>query len=165
MRVKAGSDYVSYVRRVLGAAAASEVPLPVPREVFDGYDLRLFDSVAEMRKEIRRKDAQSGLARLVAGFAWEWTGPDLRYDTAHGRLFVDRGSYFDTKGKENNARLGKVYSDDDLLRFVSNIYAVLLTRGIRGTFVYACDPALREYLREFLPSASCRRLPLRPGEH
>ena len=30
-----------------------------------------------------------------------------------------------------------------LLRFITNIYAVLLTRGIRGTYVYACDPALR----------------------
>lgn len=165
----------------------------------------MFESVAEMREEIRSKDAESGLSRLVAGFAWEWKtkndkaaydieidgcklrwnsvatdwiaaprsrgevgsihtvqgydlnyagviiGPDLRYDAVNGRLFVDRGSYFDTKGKENNRRLGKIYSDDDLLRFVSNIYAVLLTRGIRGTFVYACDPALRTYLREFLP--------------
>jgi len=206
MRVKAGSDYVSYVRRVLGTTSASGT-LPATRELFDGYDLRLFDSVAEMRQEIRRKDAESGLSRLVAGFAWPWKtktdktaydieidgcklrwnsvatdwiaaptsrgevgsihtvqgydlnyagviiGPDLRYDDVTGRLFVDRASYFDKKGKENNPRLGKVYSDDDLLRFVTNIYAVLLTRGIRGTFVYACDPALRAYLREFLPSS------------
>ncbi|GHD43797.1 DUF2075 domain-containing protein [Mycetocola manganoxydans] len=77
-------------------------------------------------------------------------GPDLRYDPITRRLFVDRASYFDKKGKENNAVLGKVYSDDDLLRFVRNIYAVLLTRGIRGTYVYVCDPALREYLRTFI---------------
>jgi len=50
MRVKAGSDYVTYVRRVLGAASASGAPQPVTREAFEGYDLRLFDSVAEMRK-------------------------------------------------------------------------------------------------------------------
>jgi DUF2075 family protein len=48
--------------------------------------------------------------------------------------------------------LGKVYSDDDLLRFVRNIYAVLLTRGIRGTYVYVSDPALRAYLRNFIPA-------------
>lgn len=206
MRVKAGSDYVDYVRRVLGTASTSGVPQPLTREWFDSYDLRMFDSVAEMRDEIRRKDAESGLSRLVAGYAWEWKtkndktaydieidgcqlrwnsvatdwiaspksleevgsihtvqgydlnyagviiGEDLRYDAVKGRLVVDRGSYFDKKGKENNSRLGKIYSDDDLLRFVSNIYAVLLTRGIQGTYVYACDPALRAYLREFLPS-------------
>ncbi|MFV0435607.1 MAG: hypothetical protein ACK5LO_16740 [Leucobacter sp.] len=31
---------------------------------------------------------------------------------------------------------------------------MLLTRGIRGTYVYVCDEALREYLRAFIPSAS-----------
>ena len=81
-------------------------------------------------------------------------GPDLRFDPIEGRLFVDRASYFDKKGKENNPRLGRIYSDDDLLRFVSNIYAVLLSRGIRGTYVYACDPALRGYLQQFLPTAA-----------
>jgi len=36
---------------------------------------------------------------------------------------------------------------------VRNIYAVLMTRGILGTYVYACDPALRDYLRTFIPAA------------
>ena len=69
-------------------------------------------------------------------------GPDLRFDPVAGKLVIDRGSYFDTKGKENNPVLGKTYTDDDLLRFITNIYAVLLTRGIRGTYVYVCDPVL-----------------------
>lgn len=78
-------------------------------------------------------------------------GPDLRYDSTARRIVVDRAQYFDKKGKENNDVLGKVYTDDDLLRFITNIYSVLLTRGIRGTFVYVCDPALGEYLRQFIP--------------
>jgi len=79
-------------------------------------------------------------------------GPDLRYDRVNGALIVDRDSYFDTKGKENNRALGKKFTDVDLMRFISNIYAVLLTRGILGTYVYVCDPALREHLRQFIPS-------------
>lgn len=71
-----------------------------------------------------------------------------------GKLFVDRESYFDKKGKGNNTRLRKTYSDDDLLRFICNIYAVLLTRSIHGTYVYVCDPALLAYLKPFLPSYS-----------
>ena len=200
MRVQAGSDYVSYIRRILGSGA------PVAPEGFDGYEFRLFDNLAEIREEIQRKDAEVGLSRLLAGYAWPWKtkndktafdidldgvqlrwnskqvdwiaspkaidevgsihtvqgydlnyagviiGPDLRYDPVNGTLIVDRDSYFDTKGKENNDVLGKKYTDDDLLRFISNIYAVLLTRGILGTYVYVCDPALRTHLRQFIPS-------------
>jgi DUF2075 family protein len=204
MRVQAGADYVGYIRRILGSAGA--VSQPTRPETFEGYDLRLFDSVADMHKEVRRMDAEVGLSRLLAGFAWAWKtksdknaydielsdiqlrwnstqtdwiassasldevgsihtvqgydlnyagviiGPDLRYDAAEGRLMVDRAQYFDVKGKENNKVLGKVYTDDDLLRFITNIYAVLLTRGIRGTFVYVCDPGLREHLQKFIPT-------------
>lgn len=32
---------------------------------------------------------------------------------------------------------------------ILNIYAVLLTRGIKGTFIHVTDPALREYLGQF----------------
>ncbi|MGV8883628.1 MAG: DNA/RNA helicase domain-containing protein [Rhodoglobus sp.] len=203
MRVQAGSDYVGYIRRILSAGGA--VPAA---KTFEGYDLRLFDNVSEMREAIRDRDAEAGLSRMVAGFAWPWKtkadktafdieidglqlrwngtqvdwiaspksldevgsihtvqgydlnyagviiGPDLRYDTAAGKLFIDRQSYFDVKGKENNPKLGKVYTDDDLLRFISNIYAVLLTRGIRGTYVYVSDPDLREYLKKFIPTPS-----------
>jgi len=211
MRVQAGSDYVAYVRRILDTATINSVPQSVSSETFDGYEFRMFDSVAEMREEIRRKDADAGLSRLLAGYAWEWKtktdktaydieidgcqlrwnstqtdwiaslksleevgsihtvqgydlnyagviiGPDLRYDALEGKAIVDRGSYFDKKGKENNPVLGKKYTDDDLLRFVRNIYSVLLTRGIRGTYVYVCDPALRAYLREFIPNSKQQR--------
>ncbi len=77
-------------------------------------------------------------------------GPDLRFDTTTGRILVDRASYFDKKGKEANKALG-LYSDDDLLWYIQNVYAVLLTRGIRGTYVYVVDAHLREYMRSFFP--------------
>jgi hypothetical protein len=76
-------------------------------------------------------------------------GSDLRYDPAGSRLYFDRDSYYDAKGKENNRVLGIAYTDDDLLQFVRNSYAVLLTRGIRGTYIYVCDPDLRTFLRPF----------------
>lgn len=196
MRVRAGADYVGYVREIL-----SPLP-PEPRE-FLGYDLRFYDDLKRMRRDLRRADRMFGLARLVAGYAWPWRskndstaydieidglqlrwnrsqvdwvnsagstdevgsihtiqgydlnyagviiGNDLRYDPDERRLYFDRSSYYDAKGKENNRVLGITYTDDDLLQFVRNIYAVLLTRGIRGTFVYVCDLGLREFLRPF----------------
>lgn len=74
-------------------------------------------------------------------------GPDLRYDAAAGRIVASREDYRDKKGKENNPTLGRVYTDDDLLRYIVNAYAVLLTHGIRGTYVYVVDPGLREWMR------------------
>jgi len=73
----------------------------------------------------------------------------LRLDPTSGRIRLDRNNYFDTKGKENNRRRVP-YSDAEILSFVTNIYSVLLTRGMRGTYVYVCDSALREYLAQFI---------------
>ena len=200
MRVQAGSDYVGYIRRILGDSASS-----TRTQEFDGYDLRLFDSLTKMREEIFRRDAEVGLSRMLAGYAWEWKtkndrtafdieldglqlrwngtqtdwiasagsldevgsihtvqgydlnyagviiGPDLRFDEASGTIVVNRSSYFDKKGMENNRVLGTVYTDEDLLVFIRNIYAVLLTRGILGTYVYVVDPALRAHLSRLLP--------------
>jgi hypothetical protein len=205
LRVRAGSDFVSYIRHILDPSPASSPPRT---QHFPGCDLRAFASVAAMRAEIIRRDAEAGLSRMVAGYAWEWrtkrdrtafdieigatrlrwnstptdwiasggaleevgsihtvqgydlnyvgviVGPDLRFDVGRGKLFVSRGSYFDKKGKENNPVLGRTYSDNELLRFVTQIYAVLMTRGIRGMYVYACDSGMREYLGRFIPSSS-----------
>ncbi|WP_238694246.1 DNA/RNA helicase domain-containing protein [Nocardioides daphniae] len=201
MRVKAGDDYVGYVRDVL--AGTADVPRP-----FEGYDLRFFDDVAQMQQTILDREAEHGLARLLAGFAWRWTGKhdpdardvtvdglalqwnttdvdwvnsptsihevgsihtiqgydlnyagviigrDLRFDPSSGRIIFDRRHYHDPRGATNNRMLGITYSDDDILRFVRNIYAVLLTRGMRGTYVYVCDPALREHLRPWFSAIS-----------
>lgn len=203
MRVKAGEDYVGYVRGILRPGPPEAELTEITPRAFEDYDLRFFDDLGEMHDAIRERDAEHRLARLVAGYAWEWKsrkdksaydieldgrrlqwnrtdkdwinspgsidevgsihtvqgydlnyagviiGNDLQYDSVGGRLRVALDHYFDTKGKENNPKLGKTYSDEDILRYIANIYAVLLTRGIRGTYLYVCDPALRERLRPF----------------
>lgn len=78
-------------------------------------------------------------------------GPDLKIDPETGKIFLNRDSYFDKRGKRNNPTLGVTYNDDEILAYVQNIYTVLLTRGIRGTFIYAVDENLREYLRKYIP--------------
>ncbi|KAM7212862.1 DUF2075 domain containing protein [Rhypophila decipiens] len=185
MRVKAGSDYVSYVRWMLNPR-----PTRAPPQIrdFADYDFRLFDRVSSMRAEIFQRDAEVGLSRMAAGFAWPWKsrdkknrmafdieidGTQMRWNSTQtdwvsspnalqevgsihtvqwGGLYMHRKSYHDKKGKEGNPKLGKPkYSDDEILRFITQIYAVLLTRGIRGTYVYACDAGLRGYLSGFIP--------------
>jgi DUF2075 family protein len=207
MRVRAGTDYIGHIRRLLGATPSSHQETPLSAHALSDYEFRMFDDVGDMHAAIRDRDRQHGLARMVAGYAWEWVskkdpeafdiqigdyrakwnsiqrdwiasanaldevgsihtvqgydlnyagviiGPDLRYDLEGDRLFMDRGSYFDKKGQENNPTLGITFSDDDLRLLISNIYAVLMTRGIRGTFVHVVDTALREHLRPFIPPA------------
>lgn len=78
-------------------------------------------------------------------------GRDIQFDETNQRIIFSRANYFDRKGFENNPRRGLFYTDDDILDFVKNIYRVLLTRGIKGTYVYVCDEALREHLRPYFP--------------
>lgn len=78
-------------------------------------------------------------------------GNDIGFDTVQRKVHLRRDNYFDKKGKENNPVLGIEYSDEDVLHFVLNIYKVLLTRGIKGTFVYVCDSELRNFLRSKFP--------------
>lgn len=75
-------------------------------------------------------------------------GRDLRYTPDRG-LFIDRSNYFDTKGKSDNKMGGRVTTDEMVFTFITNIYSVLLTRGIKGTFIHAVDPGLRTYLRRY----------------
>lgn len=208
MRVKAGDDYIGYVRDVL-----SEYPPDAPRR-FDGYDLKFFDDLGEMRDEILDRNREHGLARLVAGYAWPWeskgskpgddvydmeidgirlcwnreatdwinsptsadevgsihtvqgydlnyvgviVGRDINLDTSTGRIRLDRANYFDKKGRANNNLRGMTYSDEDILGMVKNIYSVLLTRGMLGTYVYVCDEALRDRLRPYFSSGTSER--------
>ena len=58
-------------------------------------------------------------------------------------MTIDKNSYFD--------RYGKIGADDkELEEFIKNIYYVLMTRGIKGTYLYVCDEALREYLAQYV---------------
>lgn len=197
MRVKAGTDYIGYVR------AALEGGRPAPVDVGE-YDLRFFESASEMRSEIRRREDEFGLARMLAGYGYRWRsrkdpaaydieidelrmrwnrattdwissagsadevgsihtvqgydlnyagviiGPELRWDPDAQRIVVDRRSYHDAKGKENSPKYGVRTDDDRLLALVVNIYVVLLSRGMRGTYIFVHDEALRERLRDVL---------------
>jgi DUF2075 family protein len=78
-------------------------------------------------------------------------GRDLYFDKSQNKIRFSRENYFDKKGKENNPTLGIKYSDEDLLTYVLSIYRVLLTRGIKGTYVYICDDELRDHLSKYFP--------------
>src|SRR3569833_4771384 len=78
MRVQAGSNFVSHVRWILDPHPGGRPP--VAAGSLGSYDFALFDDFNRMRDEIRRRDAEVGLSRLVAGFAWEWLSKEIKKD-------------------------------------------------------------------------------------
>ena len=73
-------------------------------------------------------------------------GEDLKYNPETQTIVSDKTSYFDTLGKAG------VSDDPEALKdYLCNIYLTLLTRGIKGTYIYICDDALREYFSQFIP--------------
>ena len=68
---------------------------------------------------------------------------DIKYDEAHSRIYVDKDAYKDKYGKIQA-------SDSELERYIKNIYYVLLSRGIKGTYVYVCDKALKKHLAKYI---------------
>ncbi len=70
-------------------------------------------------------------------------GEDLKYDSSTNRVFVDPACYKDKYGKTNA-------TPDELERYIKNIYYVLLSRGIKGTYIYVCNKALRNYIEKYI---------------
>lgn len=103
---------------------------------------------------INSKDSvdEVGSIHTIQGYDLNYAGviigPDISYDAVADRIVFNRENYFDTKGQENNPTLGISFGDEDIREYVLNIYRVLLTRGIKGTFIHAVDPQLQAYLRE-----------------
>lgn len=198
MRVKGGDYYISFIDKLLHNHLDQCIE---PQS----YDLRLYDDVEQMYQEIRKKDQEEGLCRMVAGYAWPWStkdiplsqiqsqhlydisineyryiwnttnkdwvnsknsineigcihtvqgydlnyvgviiGPELQYDQSLNKIIVDKNKYYDKNGRNN------VKSEQELNDYILNIYKVLLTRGIKGTYIYVCDDHLRDYFRKYI---------------
>ncbi len=86
------------------------------------------------------------LAGLDLNYAAVVIGPELYYDSDSGLIEVDLSHFYDKNVKTKT-------SGEDIKRFILNTYAVLMTRGIMGTYVYACDENLRKYLQQYIPLA------------
>ena len=76
-------------------------------------------------------------------YAFVIVGNEIGYDWNSGQIKVYPQNYYDKNGK-------RTATYEELLEYIKNVYYVLLTRGIRGTYIYVCDNDLREYLQEFI---------------
>jgi DUF2075 family protein/DNA replication protein DnaC len=80
MRVKGGMDYISFIDNLLHARTSGLGPFES-----DTYELKLFDSLADLYEALREKEEAHGLCRLLSGYSWEWKSqkadvPDIEID-------------------------------------------------------------------------------------
>ena len=76
-------------------------------------------------------------------YAFVILGNDIGYDEEKKRIVVYSEHYYDKNGKRTT-------TENKLLECVKNVYYVLMTRGIRGTYLYVCDRHLRTYLQRYI---------------
>lgn len=124
-------------------------------------DKKAFDIVLDDRKyrwnstdvkwiESKKSIDEIGCIHTVQGYDLNYLGviigEDIKYNVATGKIFADKTCYHDQQGKS-----GVADDQEALCDYLTNIYLTLMTRGIRGTYVYVCDPALWNYMSQFIP--------------
>lgn len=188
-RVKGGTDYVRYIDNLLNC----KFNLNQKAFYSKDYEFLLFDSIAHLISEIKFRNSENGLSRLIAGYSWPWIsktdksvydikiegsmlqwnsvsddfinsanainevgcihttqgydlnysgiifGNEITYDKTTDKIVIIKESYFDKNGKQT------IIDPEELKSFIINIYKTIMLRGIKGTYVYACDKNLREY--------------------
>lgn len=191
MRIEGGDDYLRFVDDLLDLKRVGKFESV-------NYEFKMYENINQMVRDIKLRDSEYTLARLVAGYAWSWNtkggkdghdieidglrlvwnstnidwvnsknsvnevgcihtvqgydlnyagviiGPELSYDEDMRMLVVDEKKYKDINGKRS------VTNPDELKQYIINIYKTLLTRGIKGTYLYVVDEKLRNHLGQLL---------------
>jgi len=90
-----------------------------------------------------------GCIHTTQGYDLNYTGvifgKEIGFDKATNEIVIDPNCYFDRLGKQS------IKSPDELKKYILNIYKTIMLRGIKGTFVYACDKDLRDHLKNYIP--------------
>jgi len=202
-RCAGAEGFLNWVEHTLGISDTAN---------FDGWDQETFefkivDTPNDLKKFIDEKIDLGFKARLLAGYAWNWTsekegnsnaeihdivmdeynfsmpwnsrnnsyswavdpdkagqigcihtsqglefdyvgviiGNDLKYDPVSMQVFASYDDYKDSAGKK-----GLKNKPMELTSYIKNIYRVLLSRGMKGCYVFCQDKNLREYLQSRL---------------
>lgn len=201
MRCEGGQSYLEYLDGIF------QVCQDDLRRV-ENYDFKIWDNPNSMIEDIRNKDLNFSLCRVVAGYSWRWQskgcetieqaisagledleldgrkyvwnmsnqewilregavdeigcvhttqgydlnyvavifGHEIDYDDESDSIVIDRSKFYDSKVKDG-------VDDETLKQYILNSYKVMMTRGIKGCYVYACNPRLQNYLKRFIAKA------------
>jgi DUF2075 family protein/predicted GIY-YIG superfamily endonuclease len=99
---------------------------------------------------INKKGAEGevGCIHTTQGYDLNYTGiilgPEISFDPIKKEIVIIEENYFDKNGKQS------IKDPEELKSYIINIYKTILLRGIRGTYLYVCDPDLRQYLSQHI---------------
>jgi DUF2075 family protein len=89
-----------------------------------------------------------GCIHTTQGYDLNYTGvifgKEITYNKTTDSIEIDRKLYFDKNGKNG------VSDIEDLKSYIINIYKTIMYRGIKGAFIYACDPELNAYFKKYI---------------
>lgn len=90
-----------------------------------------------------------GCIHTTQGYDLNYTGiifgNEISYDKKTNTIKIIEENYYDKNGKNS------IQDPNQLKEYILNIYKTLMLRGIRGTFIYACDPNLHDYFKMYIP--------------
>ena len=76
-------------------------------------------------------------------YAFIILGNEIGYDPDEKNIIIHSENYFDQNGK-------RTAEYEELKEYIQHIYYVLMTRGIRGTYLYVCDSNMRNYISQYV---------------
>ena len=92
---------------------------------------------------------QVGCIYTAQGFEFDYAGviigPDLIYNTQSHEIETVKSATRDPMLKNAPNEATMTYDD-----YVRNIYRVLMSRGMKGCYLYICDENLRNYMKQLL---------------
>ena len=92
---------------------------------------------------------QCGCIYTAQGFEFDYAGviigPDLKYDTVTKKIITDKSESQDPVLKRTVAEANMTFDE-----YVRNIYRVLMSRGMKGCYLYIVDEPLRQYFKDLI---------------
>lgn len=89
-----------------------------------------------------------GCIHTTQGYDLNYTGvifgEEISFNNNTNKIEINVTKYFDKNGKRGIDEI------EDLKSYIINIYKTIMYRGIRGTYIYACDKNLRKYFKEHI---------------
>lgn len=90
-----------------------------------------------------------GCIHTLQGYDLNYVGVILGYEIDYNpqtkQIEVDLSKFYDTNVKKDTSFL-------TVKKFIINSYKVIMSRGIKGCYVYACNPNMQKYLEQFIDS-------------
>ena len=128
----------------------------------------MFDSPTELHELIKELNLINNRARVVAGYCWEWaskTSPlafDIVLEEGHyqkrwnltqdGSIWIispnsveEVGCIHTCQGIKQLCQTAPAKALAAADEIIKNTYRTLMTRGMKGCYVYSSDPETREY--------------------